>query len=64
MLNCSAYMRKNDAFSKPYLVNLISKDSHLVFSIYLTLSGEISIYMNRVKVIFKDKRHSVFISER
>ena len=34
MLNRSATSRCQQAFSKPCLVNLISKDTHLVFSMY------------------------------
>ena len=30
--------RCQHAFSKPCLVNLISKDAHLVFSMYMTIS--------------------------
>ena len=52
------------AVSKPCLVNLISKDSHLAYSFYLTLSSEIGVNLKRVIVIFEDKRHSVFVSER
>ena len=45
MLNCEA---SQQVFSKPCLVNLISNNTYLVFSIYCSLSGKYNGYINRL----------------
>ena len=40
-------------FSKPYLVNLISKDTHLVFSIYMALDARKPVFRVSDQVIPK-----------
>ena len=39
--NRSASLAIQQVFSKPCLVNLISKETHQVFSIYLTLANKV-----------------------
>ena len=49
--------KPRDAFSKPCLVNLISKDTHLVFSISLQFH-QVSIYLISILQSFYRKRES------
>ena len=46
MLNCSASLAIQQTFSKPFLVNMIFKDTHLVFYIYYVT---LNYYFRRMK---------------
>ena len=47
MLNHSASLEIQQAFLNPYMVNLISKDTHLVFSIFQALSSSDLLILGR-----------------
>ena len=57
MLNHSASLAFQQAFSKPCLVNLISKDTHLVFSFFISSSLFLVMGLLRFHFVFSLNLH-------